>query len=323
MTFAQTIIGTSGDDSIRGANGGALIFGNGGDDTIAGGNGKDCIVGGEGNDRLEGHNGRDVLLGGPGDDTIDGGNGTDTIDGGSGTDSCVGDHGPDLPTGCESELITAPDAAEAPPTAETERQADPLDGAPGSAIASATPGWGTDRETPDVDRAELLEPCPGDAACVVYVVRAGDNLVSIVRFFEVPLTETLELNPWLRDAAYLPVGVELRLPWPDWLAGRPGAEPSTPEQSPSPGAGSPEPPSATDPPTATDAPSDPPPPPPSPDPPTPTPATPTPEPTPAPTDTPAPATDAPTPEPTAEPTPDPSTEAPAAGESMIRAGVTG
>ncbi len=99
MTFAQVIVGTSGDDTIHAGNGGALIFGLGGNDTIYGGNGKDCLVGGDGNDLLAGGNGKDVLLGGDGDDVLhgggdndvaEGGNGKDSLDGGDGTDVCIG-----------------------------------------------------------------------------------------------------------------------------------------------------------------------------------------------------------------------------------------
>ncbi|HLO36543.1 MAG TPA: hypothetical protein VK194_10690, partial [Candidatus Deferrimicrobium sp.] len=99
LTFAQVIVGTTGDDHFTAANGGALILGLGGDDTIAGGNGRDCLVGGDGNDTLSGGNGRDILLGGAGDDSlagggdadvIEGGNGKDRLDGGAGTDACYG-----------------------------------------------------------------------------------------------------------------------------------------------------------------------------------------------------------------------------------------
>ena len=43
------------------------------------------------------------------------------------------------------------------------------------------------------------------------------------------MSETLALKPWLEGVPHLPVGVDLRLPWPDWLPGRPGVAPPTTE----------------------------------------------------------------------------------------------
>lgn len=94
-------------------------------------------------------------------------------------------------------------------------------------------GGGTapgDPAEPPEDRASLLQPCRDQAECVIYTIRAGDNLVSIVRFFDVAMNQTEALNPWLGAAPHLPVGVELRLPWPAWLPGRPA--PATPDPRP-------------------------------------------------------------------------------------------
>jgi hypothetical protein len=276
MSFAMTVVGTDGDDVITAANGGSLIFGRGGNDTIAGGNGKDCITGGDGDDLLDGGGGADALLGGPGDDTIQGGNGPDLIVGGDGVDQCDGGNGADAISDCEG-----PSPATAPREAIDGDVTDPdrphADGGQRVPDDPVTP-------TPDprAGRERLLEPCPGDADCVIYVVRPGDNLVSIVRFFEVSLADTLDLNPWLDGAAYLPMGAELRLPRPDWLPGRP----SEPGSSTTPMATA----------TATPAPD-----------PTPDPAVvPTPEATPDPTLDPTPD---PTPERTPEPTADPGADA--------------
>ncbi|TYP84596.1 ExeM/NucH family extracellular endonuclease [Blastococcus xanthinilyticus] len=81
-----TIVGTDGDDVLRGTNGRDVIMGLGGDDTITGRNGEDVVCGGDGNDVIDGDNGDDTLLGGAGDDTLRGNNGGDTLIGGSGTD---------------------------------------------------------------------------------------------------------------------------------------------------------------------------------------------------------------------------------------------
>jgi hypothetical protein len=278
MTFATTVVGTDGDDVMTAANGGSLIFGSGGNDTIEGGNGKDCLVGGDGDDSLDGGGGADVLLGGRGNDTIEGGNGSDVLVGGDDVDDCDGGNGADEIAGCEE------------PSPETGRTAGIDAGEPDPGRPHADGGQrpnvpGTPMPDPRADRELLLEPCPDRADCVIYVVRRGDNLVSIVRFFEVSLGETIALNPWLEGAAYLPIGVELRMPWPDWLPGRPG-EPNrsaTPTVSPT----------ETPVPDATTKPT----PGPTPDP--------TPEPTPEPTLDPTPE---PTPEPTPDPTPEPTPE---------------
>jgi Ca2+-binding RTX toxin-like protein len=81
-----TIVGTSGNDVLRGGNGPDVIMGLGGDDVISGGNGNDVICGGRGADLLDGDNGDDQMLGGFGDDRLRGGNGNDTLIGGTGQD---------------------------------------------------------------------------------------------------------------------------------------------------------------------------------------------------------------------------------------------
>jgi predicted extracellular nuclease len=92
-----TIIGTPGDDDIRGTNGPDVILGRGGDDRIRGGRGDDVICGNQGDDEINGQNEADIILGGRGDDVLigaarddflDGGPGFDTLDGGGQTDTC-------------------------------------------------------------------------------------------------------------------------------------------------------------------------------------------------------------------------------------------
>ncbi|GAB5438395.1 CHRD domain-containing protein [Falsiruegeria mediterranea] len=65
---ANTVNGTTGDDTL---------FGLGGNDTINGDAGEDSLSGGEGNDSLTGGAGQDTLDGGPGDDTMAGGTDAD------------------------------------------------------------------------------------------------------------------------------------------------------------------------------------------------------------------------------------------------------
>lgn len=89
--FKETIVGTSGDDTLRSTTkkGPVLIFGLGGDDTIVGTKGKDCLVGGDGDDFLLGEAGDDVLLGDDGHDILAGGKGKDRLYGGLGDDLLV------------------------------------------------------------------------------------------------------------------------------------------------------------------------------------------------------------------------------------------
>lgn len=95
----DVIVGLGGDDTIDGLAGNDIICGGGGDDLIRagwgndvvlGGNGSDVIRGGPGNDALYGQNGRDKLYGGHGADTLVGGNHLDTLVGGPGNDICWG-----------------------------------------------------------------------------------------------------------------------------------------------------------------------------------------------------------------------------------------
>ncbi|MFT7474058.1 MAG: hypothetical protein ACI81L_000974 [Verrucomicrobiales bacterium] len=129
---AATIIGTSGNDQLRGTpagddkivgGGGAdQLLGGPGSDHILGGLGPDLIIGGTGPDRINGQHGNDelhgnqgndiirggrhqdvlfgqggfdTLTGGDGNDRIEGGVGADTISGGNGVDTCLGGPGRD------------------------------------------------------------------------------------------------------------------------------------------------------------------------------------------------------------------------------------
>jgi hypothetical protein len=67
--------------------------------------------------------------------------------------------------------------------------------------------------SPSSDRYALLRACPDAAECWIYVVRQGDNLVSIARYFGVPLEVVVERNPWT-ETTQLVAGQELRLPPP-------------------------------------------------------------------------------------------------------------
>lgn len=91
-----TIVGSKGDDVVKGTMSGAAYDMGAGNDTVHGGNGADTIDGGAGNDTLYGGKGDDELIsGGAGNDTIDGGDGADAIEGGTGVDSLTGGKGDD------------------------------------------------------------------------------------------------------------------------------------------------------------------------------------------------------------------------------------
>lgn len=101
-TVADTLIGGAGNDILRAANNGSIIYGDdvagtaSGDDMLLGGLGNDTLYGGGGSDVLEGGGqGDDILFGGSGNDTLRGGAGKDSMDGGTGDDRIEGLGGDD------------------------------------------------------------------------------------------------------------------------------------------------------------------------------------------------------------------------------------
>lgn len=115
----NAIVGTSGDDLLRGtpgndvivARGGSdIVLGRGGNDCIIAGPGADTVVGAAGNDRINlgagadtasGGSGRDRLWGRAGNDTLDGNRGNDRLVGGPGRDRCDGGAGINRLISCE------------------------------------------------------------------------------------------------------------------------------------------------------------------------------------------------------------------------------
>ena len=99
---ADVIVGMGGKDRILGRGGNDRICGGGGADTILGGGGIDSVVGGRGADVIQGGAGSDKLVGSSGDDTIHGGLGGDAINGSTGIDACFQDQGTGDPVNCET-----------------------------------------------------------------------------------------------------------------------------------------------------------------------------------------------------------------------------
>ena len=97
--FVCDIVGTPGNDVLRGTPKDDRICGFGGDDVLVGGDGWDELRGGAGNDRLIGGRGRDALLGEDGADRLFGGVGRDTLDGAAGADWIDGGFALDILTG--------------------------------------------------------------------------------------------------------------------------------------------------------------------------------------------------------------------------------
>ncbi|MDP4014233.1 MAG: calcium-binding protein [Candidatus Nanopelagicales bacterium] len=87
----DVICGLGGRDIIKGLGGNDVIRGGAGNDVLKGGRGADSLEGGRGADQLSGGDRADDLDGGPGDDLLDGDEGGDDIDGGSGDDVCYMD----------------------------------------------------------------------------------------------------------------------------------------------------------------------------------------------------------------------------------------
>ncbi|MGI8519605.1 MAG: calcium-binding protein [Actinomycetota bacterium] len=100
-----TIVGTVGQDRIRGTNRADVIVGLAGRDIIRGRGGRDRVCGNRGRDDLRGGERRDRLAGNRGNDTLAGGPGRNHLKGGLGKrDYCVVND--DRHSGCE--LVEVP-----------------------------------------------------------------------------------------------------------------------------------------------------------------------------------------------------------------------
>ena len=95
----EKVIGTEGNDTLRGNDaenrligieGNDVLWGRGADDVLKGKDGDDTLNGGDDDDQLEGNSGNDLLQGGEGVDKLRGGSGDDTLEGGDGADKLRG-----------------------------------------------------------------------------------------------------------------------------------------------------------------------------------------------------------------------------------------
>ncbi len=86
VSGVEGVIGSAGNDTIRGNGDDNFLGGGGGDDNITGNNGDDCVVGGDGNDILNENN---VNADGTAATVGATGNGADALDGGPGADDTV------------------------------------------------------------------------------------------------------------------------------------------------------------------------------------------------------------------------------------------
>ncbi|WP_421659022.1 calcium-binding protein [Leptothermofonsia sp. ETS-13] len=92
---SETILGLAGEDVIFGRGGSDVILGGQNNDSLFGNAGHDFLFGEEGADQLDGGLGRDFLDGGAGNDTLNGGRGNDILNGGEGIDTLTGGRGAD------------------------------------------------------------------------------------------------------------------------------------------------------------------------------------------------------------------------------------
>jgi LysM repeat protein len=112
------------------------------------------------------------------------------------------------------DVVQTPEPTPAPtPTASPSPSPSPTaEPTPESSPTPAATPEPTAKPKPTSNRYALLKPCPNTPDCYIYVVRSGDNLFSIARYFGVPLKTVQAMNPWTKSG--LVAGRDLRIPTP-------------------------------------------------------------------------------------------------------------
>ena len=161
----EALVGSPGDDVLKGSSVRNALEGGGGDDhldagsgddTLSAGPGADYASGGSGDDLLTGDDGADTLAGGDGGDTLSGDEGDDALDGGAGPDALAGGGGVDRADySAATTAVTA--SADGIPGDGVTAEGDDV----GADVESLTGGSGSDFLTGN-DAGGELSGGPGD-----------------------------------------------------------------------------------------------------------------------------------------------------------------